>query len=255
MALSNQNSKIYEFIPYRVEKIKCRINNTQNSSIFPTARSGHRAVCTEGNLYSLGGFNPEHRRNFARRRRRRPSTSLFQELWRFNFATKQWELCLNCEAKDMPEELASNAVTLKNDALIAFGGTAYPFGETCSNQCYVFTVDKPIISVIRLKVDGELPTAQYGPAIFIHDNYLYTIGGTTGFEFSCDVYRLNLITKKWESVYICKSEENGDPSGRYRHEIVYSGKLLYILGGGTAQTAFDLIVLPAFDLEKVVGNL
>lgn len=43
---------------------------------------------------------------------------------------------------------------------------------------------------------------------------------------------------------------DGDPPGRYRHELVYDKKFIYILGGGISEMAFDLIDLPAFDLEK-----
>lgn len=100
-----------------------------------------------------------------------------------------------------------------------------------------------------LKVSGDLPTAQYGPGIVIHNDYLYTIGGTTGFDYSCDVFRLNLITKVWENVYICRPEMRDDPEGRYRHEVVYDGHHIYVLGGGTSHTVYDLQRIPAFNLE------
>lgn len=38
------------------------------------------------------------------------------------------------------------------------------------------------------------------------------------------------------------------PIGRYRHEIAIDDKFIYIFGGGTAETVFDLQTLPAFDL-------
>lgn len=102
---------------------------------------------------------------------------------------------------------------------------------------------------MRLKVTGDLPLAQYGPCIVIHNDYLYTIGGTTGFDYSCDVFRLNLITKEWENVYICRPEMRDDPEGRYRHEVVYDGQHIFILGGGTSHSVYDLQRLPAFNLE------
>lgn len=83
----------------------------------------------------------------------------------------------------------------------------------------------------------------------IHEHYLYTIGGTTGFDYSCDVYRLNLITKVWENVYICRPEMRDDPEGRYRHEVVYDGHHIYVLGGGTSHSVYDLQKIPAFNLK------
>lgn len=103
--------------------------------------------------------------------------------------------------------------------------------------------------VERLKVSGDLPTAQYGPGIVIHKHYLYTIGGTTGFDYSCDVYRLDLRTKVWENVYICRPEMRDDPEGRYRHEVVYDGKHIYVLGGGTSNSVYDLQRIPAYNLD------
>lgn len=102
----------------------------------------------------------------------------------------------------------------------------------------------------HLQVSGNIPTAQYGPGIVIHDNYLYTIGGTTGFEYSCDVHRLNFSNNVWEIVYQCRPDIRDDPEGRYRHEIVYDGKYIYIFGGGTSNTVFDLQHIPAFDLQS-----
>lgn len=105
-------------------------------------------------------------------------------------------------------------------------------------------------SLHRLEVTGDLPIAQYGPGIVIHDNYLYTIGGTTGFEYSCDVHRLNLSNNVWELVYQSRPDMRDDPEGRYRHEIVYDGKYIYIFGGGTSNVVFDLRHIPAFDLQS-----
>lgn len=41
----------------------------------------------------------------------------------------------------------------------------------------------------EVKVKGDLPPAQYGQAIVYHDGHLYTIGGTEGFDYTCDIYR------------------------------------------------------------------
>jgi hypothetical protein len=38
------------------------------------------------------------------------------------------------------------------------------------------------------------------------------------------------------------------PIGRYRHEIAIDDRYIYIFGGGTAETVFDLQTLPAYDL-------
>ncbi|XP_055919312.1 kelch domain-containing protein 10 homolog [Eupeodes corollae] len=231
----------YVFRAYELTKVNYKL---QKSDAFPVSRSGHRVIASDAHLFSLGGYNPRSARNSAMRGR----CLLFQELWSYNFATKKWKLLMDSKTKNMPQELASNALAIHNNLLISHGGTGYPFGECCSNDCHIFATGQHR-GVVRLTVEGVLPTAQYGPGIVIHDNHLYTIGGTTGFEYSCDVFRLNLKTKVWEKVYICRPEMRDDPEGRYRHEVVYDGNHIFILGGGTSMTVYDLQTIPAFNLK------
>ncbi|XP_030558605.1 kelch domain-containing protein 10 homolog [Drosophila novamexicana] len=235
---------MYSFQPARL--IKCQFKDKHCIGGFPLGRSGHRIIASKSHLYSLGGYNPRSALTAARRGR----CLLFQELWSYNFATNHWSLELNADnASNMPTELASNALAIHNDVLISHGGTGYPFGESCSNDCYVYRTSDGNAGVERLKVSGDLPTAQYGPGIVIHKHYLYTIGGTTGFDYSCDVYRLDLLTKVWENVYICRPEMRDDPEGRYRHEVVYDGKHIFVLGGGTSNSVYDLQRIPAYNLD------
>ncbi|XP_016984941.1 kelch domain-containing protein 10 homolog [Drosophila rhopaloa] len=237
----------YAFQPLRL--VKCQYKDKHNFGGFPLARSGHRIIASNSHLYSLGGYNPRSAVSASRNGR----CLLFQELWSFNFATRTWKLELNADnASNMPVELASNALTIHNNVLISHGGTGYPFGESCSNDCYVYRTASAGATpgVERLKVQGDLPTAQYGPGIVIHKHFLYTIGGTTGFDYTCDVYRLDFRTGIWENVYISRPEMRDDPEGRYRHEVVYDGKHIFVLGGGTSHSVYDLQRIPAYNLES-----
>lgn len=40
-----------------------------------------------------------------------------------------------------------------------------------------------------LDVTGTRPPGQYGQAVLCHDGGFYTIGGTNGFAYNCDIYR------------------------------------------------------------------
>lgn len=62
------------------------------------------------------------------------------------------------------------------------------------------------------------------------------------------IYRLDLSTLVWEPLFVGTGQE-GEPSGRYRHEIARVGNKLCILGGGTSEWAFELMEIPVFDLE------
>lgn len=103
---------IYVFRPYTLMKLDYKLH--KRASEYPTARSGHRVIATESNLYSLGGYNPRTALTAARR----GLCLLFQELWCFNFATNKWKLHMSPNLGEMPRELASVALALHNNILI-----------------------------------------------------------------------------------------------------------------------------------------
>lgn len=61
-------------------------------------------------------------------------------------------------------------------------------------------------------------------------------------------------TLVWEIVYICQGKGDYEPPGRYRHEVAFDGRNIYILGGGTAEEVYDFSEIPAFDIEKREWN-
>ncbi|XP_034950263.1 kelch domain-containing protein 10 homolog [Chelonus insularis] len=238
---------MYKFKPFVFVK-----HDSESSSIdkqTPRARSGHRIVCDERYLYSYGGYNPwvpDDDRVLVDDKIWQESRPLFKELWRFNLTTEKWTLLPGRE--NLPNELASTAVILRSGKLLIHGGTAAPFGESCNNQLYVCDLDTGNVELLNVR--GTLPDPHYGQALVCHGPYLYTVGGTTGFEYSCDIHRIDLRTGVWESVYICSGRDITEPGGRYRHELAYDGKMIYLLGGGTSLECFGFTDIPAFDLEK-----
>ncbi|XP_012216265.1 kelch domain-containing protein 10 homolog [Linepithema humile] len=233
---------MYTFKPFVFTKHK------PNGPERPKARSGHRIACDYRNLYSYGGFNPcvpETDPDMLDDQTWVTSKPLFKELWRFNLVTERWKRLPG--QQDMPNELASNAVILLGKALLVYGGTGVPFGESCSNQLYVCNVDNGTIKIVPAV--GELPEPQYGQALICQSPYLYTVGGTTGYEYTCDIHRLDLRKGVWETVYICTGKDECEPYGRYRHELAFDGKMIYVLGGGTSTEAFGFSEIPAFDLK------
>lgn len=233
---------MYTFKPFVFTEHKA------NGSECPKARSGHRIACDYRNLYSYGGFNPsisENDPDMLDDQTWVESKPLFKELWRFNLVTQRWKRLPGQE--NMPNELASNAVILCGKALMVYGGTGVPFGDSCSNQLYICNVDSGAIKIVP--ATGELPEPQYGQALICHGPYLYTVGGTTGYDYTCDIHRFNLKSGVWEIVYICTGKDECEPYGRYRHELAFDGKMIYVLGGGTSSEAYGFSEIPAFDLK------
>lgn len=213
---------------------------------FPKQRSGHRLVCSDNYLYLFGGYNPNNSNNED------PMSCLFKELWKFDLITLRWTLLLSGDNANLPLELASHAMVLHGDYLMIFGGTSYPFGINMSNKLYVCRVTEPVKEMEEIETTGDLPPTGYGQSVMVHNNYMYVVGGTDGFSYSADVHRLDLRTKVWEYLYMCRRDIRDDPEPRYRHELAYDGKMLYVIGGGTAEVAFSMQRIPAFDLEANV---
>ncbi|KAK5640434.1 hypothetical protein RI129_011245 [Pyrocoelia pectoralis] len=206
----------------------------------PEQRSGHRIVCNSKSLYLYGGYNPIAPNNG------------YQELWEYNFSLKKWR---KFDIKDnFPEEVISCSVLRRQDKLVIYGGTAVPFAFKCSNKLYTIKLSDGV-RVSSLLIHGKKPKRQYGQAIVMHKNILYVIGGTDGFSYNCDIHRVNLNKnpRVWRSLYLHKksTEENGsyEPPGRYRHEIAFDGKNIYIIGGGTAIKSYNLIDIPVFNIK------
>lgn len=235
-------SKMYVFRPFAMAEHK------PQSAERPKARSGHRIVCDSKNLYSYGGFNPGISDTDPEMQNNSTwiaSKPLFKELWKFNLITQRWKQLP--QQKNMPNELASNAVILRGNLLIIHGGTGVPFGDSCSNKLYMCNVHDG--KMMEVPAKGDFPEPQYGQALIYHGPYLYTVGGTTGTGYTCDIHRFDLRTNVWEAVYICSGQDQNEPEGRYRHEVAFDGKMIYVLGGGTATDVFGFSKIPAFDLK------
>lgn len=72
---------------YSYRKVKSKVE----SELKPCARSGHRAICNFGSLYIIGGYNPLIH-GYSWMEDELMDFCLYQELWKFNFATTSWRL-------------------------------------------------------------------------------------------------------------------------------------------------------------------
>uniref|UniRef100_A0A6I8NK80 Kelch domain-containing protein 10 n=1 Tax=Ornithorhynchus anatinus TaxID=9258 RepID=A0A6I8NK80_ORNAN len=207
----------------------------------PPARSGHRCVADNANLYVFGGYNPDYDESGGPENEDYP---LFRELWRYHFATGIWHQ-MGTEGY-MPRELASMSLVLHGNNLLVFGGTGIPFGESNGNDVHVCNVKYKRWALLSCR--GKKPNRIYGQAMAIINGFLYVFGGTTGYIYSTDLHRLDLNTREWVQLkpnnLLCDL-----PEERYRHEIAHDGQRIYILGGGTSWTAYSLNKIHAYNLE------
>jgi N-acetylneuraminic acid mutarotase len=209
---------LYSFKPYRWTIVQPQLDpwpiSRQKGNI-PIPRSGHRMIYFEGHLYSFGGFNPKLINGEFSNDEESDSSEyypLFMELWQFNTATRRWrKIPITGE---VPEQLASHTalfVTRPKRKLLVYGGTGMPFGQTASNMVYLcdlsnsYTWEKVVVTKneVAPTVGNHFPKKLYGQAITLSENgrFLYTIGGTSGFQYFMDVHRLDMETNSWEQLH------------------------------------------------------
>lgn len=210
----------------------------------PNPRSGHRCVVDHANLYSFGGYNPHvgaHDDAMMGDANWPETCPLFRELWRFNLATRCWTKVTT--EGHTPKELASHAALLTGHYLLVFGGTGVPFGFSSSNSLHL--CDLRTHQWKKVSTTGSLPPKQYGQAMTLVGKSLYVIGGTTGYEYSIDVHKLDLNSLIWEEL-----ETSEKPKERYRHEVASDGNRIFVFGGGTATESTEFTEIPAFNLQS-----
>ncbi|KAJ8873289.1 hypothetical protein PR048_026923 [Dryococelus australis] len=203
--MGEERLDLFHFRPY----VYCKVAPRVDGAAWPKPRSGHRIVCDDTDLYLYGGFCPQLSSADAREMDGDPvwveSRPLYRELWRYNMGAREWRR-LPC-SQSMPRELASSAACMRAGVVFVFGGSGYPFGSASSNRVYTYDARRagaaPEEDGMReLATSGERPRAMYGQAVLLVWPHLYAVGGTTGFEFSSDVHRLDLRTARWEQMYV-----------------------------------------------------
>jgi hypothetical protein len=247
----HQERSIYKFSTFRVEDL-----DPCDASPHPKARSGHRISSFNGRIYSFGGYNPkidEGDEEMLEDPFWQESCPLFKELWEFNLSTKTWHK-IELSGPAIPDQLASHTAIFHpvyRGCLLIYGGTGNPFGSVTSTALHACDVRTGNFVKLRtLPSEGE-PVALYGQAICLdQDGCLYTVGGTTGFQYFMDVNAIDLASPEpvWERLN--SSSDPGEPFPRYRHEIaVYEGKI-YLLGGGTSTSVCGFHTIPTFNIEE-----
>lgn len=224
--------------PLSFEVVQCKSANTQEL----VARSGHRMVIDHGNLYCWGGYNPNY---WDVENTEDTEYPLFKELWQFNIWSRKWKKLQTTGT--VPKELASHYILKIGNHILHFGGTAVPFGITSTNRLY--DLDLHTLEWKCCSQSADTPSEKYGHTMTLIDRYIYTCGGTTGFVYNMDIHRFDLTTLTWEQV---KPESRYCPEPRYRHEVVYYDRKLFLFGGGTGLTAHALDKIDVFDIDTRV---
>ena len=239
---------MYKFKLLQFEEI------TPNSRLLPKARSGHRMVADEsGDLYSFGGFNELSQSDdeLSQEPEWLKYKPLFQELWKFNWRTREW---IKLKATgDIPDKLVSHCMCYWNDKIIVYGGTGMPYGSNSSNRLTVYHISKNHWEIVEPTSDPtRTPAELYGQACVCNEKRgeIFVVGGTNGSQYSLDVHKFNLYTRKWTVLYR-STEVDYEPGCRYRHEIALYNNKLYVFGGSTSEVYYGFEQVGRFEAKPV----
>uniref|UniRef100_A0A915HKH7 Kelch domain-containing protein 10 n=1 Tax=Romanomermis culicivorax TaxID=13658 RepID=A0A915HKH7_ROMCU len=207
----------------------------------PFPRSGHRLLATDDKIYLVGGYNPQVSGG--------GSGSILREIFCFNITTSKWEK-LKPHQNNLPDELASHCSELYKNYILIYGGSGYPFGQRNSNKLYCFNLKTNRFRLVNVEHglhDPDVPEPGYGQATVLDGHNLYVVGGTSGFEYNCDIHKIDL--QKSPLTWKRLASGNTLDLERYRHEcVVFRGRLI-LFGGGKSDEARALHVLDCFDLQ------
>jgi len=233
---------------------------SEPESPVPKARSGHRIVYYNGRIFSFGGYNPKTAPDDPEMQSDpfwMESLPLFKELWEYNLSTRVWSK-IPIEG-EIPDQLASHTAGLHpalRGYMIVYGGTGTPFGTDTSTSILACNLaNGTFFRIPLLKSQGE-PMKLYGQAIVIDKaGIMYTVGGTSGFQYFMDVNMIDLTSDEpmWEK--ISSGLDENEPHPRYRHELCLYKDRLYVLGGGTSSQVCGFQNIDTFSLEERLWSI
>ena len=255
------------------------------SRCVPIARSGHRMVFHDGRLYAFGGYNPklpEQEQLFREMWEYNIATRRWKQIEMHGSVPQNLASHTACIVDD------NESGTSRSAKMLVYGGTGTPFGINMSRGAFLcdlhggfrwsrlkiravqdVSVTDGSLSELNFLEDEEerldnddnhphLPRPLYGQAIAVVNDpkngpQLYTIGGTSGFDYYIDVDRLVFRHRRWEACYRSQHDYNrlsgNDPDPRYRHELAVRHGVIYLLGGGTSFLVHDFVEIWAFDTK------
>ena len=260
-------------------------DQTRRKRNVPIARSGHRMVYHDGRLYAFGGYNPglpEREQLFREMWEYNIATRRWKQIEMNGTVPQNLASHTACIVDD------NESGTSRSAKMLVYGGTGTPFGINMSRGAFVCDLHGGF-RWSRLKIravqdvhvtDGKLaeipfedndeermdsndnhphlPRPLYGQAIAVVNDQengpqLYTIGGTSGFDYFIDVDRLVFRHRRWEACYRSHHDYNrlsgNEPDARYRHELAVRNGLIYVLGGGTSFIVHDFVEVWTFDTK------
>eukprot|EP00300_Choanocystis_sp_HF-7_P009676 c16567_g1_i1.p1 GENE.c16567_g1_i1~~c16567_g1_i1.p1 ORF type:complete len:337 (-),score=64.09 c16567_g1_i1:105-1115(-) len=168
-------------------------------------------------MYLFGGFNSTHSLN---------------DLWRYSFASNEWQTISPTSAKPFPRD--RHTLVTAGNSLIVYGG----YNSEMLGDMWRYSIDENTWT----RVDGSAPSSG-GPgkrrshSAAMYRNRMFVFGGNNGHHALQDTWQFDFDTSAWLEL-----SSSRRPSRRSRARLVADGYgNLYMFGGyDGANFKFDL---------------
>jgi len=216
----------------------------------PSARTFHRAVVCEGQMYILGGFdghrqNDTHRVLLSPRGRHEPGTAQWDTPVETFGPDEHWQWQAVPSATETYSARTGHGVVVWRNYFYLFGGTDE---NARQNDLYEFDVNTRMWRMISTdgsapnsRVDPSAPSARSGAKAVVYRDTLYLFGGYTKKEgeYFNDLYSFDLTrahtAPRWQKL----SPLGLAPSMRTDHTCCIHGYTMYVFGGFDGKSRFQ----------------
>lgn len=159
------------------------------------------------------------------------------EAWKFHLLTHRWSPLQNVETQLIDNSFEAGS-TFDDGKLILLLRA-----ETSPQFFYLLHWDMRINELNIRKINRPLPKMGFDQKFVCHSFYFYAIGswskvliqrtddGPHKYLKIYDVLKMDLITKKWEFVYLCPESDpfDWDKKNYYGDIFAFDGKKIYVL--------------------------
>ncbi|CAD6235161.1 GSCOCG00007839001-RA-CDS [Cotesia congregata] len=247
---------MYKFKPFAFDQHEIKRSEILRS------KSDTKINCDDKYLYSYSTYSvdtPEGLEDIA------------VEAWKFHLLTHRWTPLQNVETQLVDNSFEAGSIFDDGKLILLLRA------ETSPQFFYLLHWDLRINELNIRKINRPLPKMGFDPKFVCHSFHFYAIGSQSKVFFQrtddaphkyfniYDVLKMDLITKKWEFVYLCPESDPFDweKDNHYGDIFAFDGKKIYVLDSDESSEeplishrifAFDLD-LKQWDELQVKGDL
>ncbi|XP_057321838.1 kelch domain-containing protein 10 homolog [Microplitis mediator] len=191
------------------------------------SKSDSKVCCDDKYLYCYSTYNIDTPEGFE---------DIAVEAWKFNLLTHSWTPLIHQETHVIDNSFEVGSIFEEGKLILLLKA------DTSPQFFYLSHWDLKTNELNIRKINRPLPKMGFDPNFFCHNLHLYAIGsqskilyqrtanGPYKFFYIYDVLKMDLISKKWDIVYLCPDSDpfDWDRNPQYGEIFAFDGKKIYV---------------------------